>query len=257
MEEKQILGIDVGASGIKGAIVDLDSGELITERIRIETPQPATPEAMAQTVIELVDQLGYPKDKPVGCGFPAVIKKGVALSAANIDPLWIGTNVEETFGKAIGSKVYALNDADAAGIASLYYGDGKGHNEGTVILITVGSGLGSALFTDGVLVRNTELGHFTLEGQVAEHYASANAKKRDEISWEEWGYRFDKYLLEIEKYFSPDLILLGGGGSKKFEKYQHVLTVQTPIKPDRLLNKAGIVGAAYHAYQYAGLPATT
>lgn len=250
MEEKQILGIDVGASGIKGAVVDLESGVLITERIRIETPQPSTPAAMADTVVELVRQLDYPRGKPIGCGFPAVIKKGVALSAANIDPLWIGTNVEATFGKALGSKVYALNDADAAGIASLYYGDGRGHEQGTVILITVGSGLGSALFTDGVLVRNTELGHFILEGQIAEHYASVNAKKRDEISWEEWGLRFDKYLLEIEKYFSPDLILLGGGGSKKYERYQQMLTVKTPIKPDRLLNKAGIIGAAYYAHQY-------
>jgi polyphosphate glucokinase len=243
------LGIDVGGSGIKGAIVDLSTGDLVTERLRIETPKPATPEAMAEVVRQICERLEW-KGESVGVGFPAIVRQGVAHSAANIHDSWVGTNIETTFSEAIGRKVFAVNDADAAGLAAMEFGVGRGE-QGTVVLITIGSGLGSALFTDGHLVRNTEFGHFYMEEAhgVAEIYASGRARKRDGISWEEWGGRFNIYLHHLDRLISPDLILLGGGGSKKFEKYAAQLDVQTRIKPAQLGNMAGIVGAAHYARQ--------
>ena len=248
MQERKILGIDVGASGIKGGVVDINSGQLLNERIRLETPDPATPKAMAETFGELVRRHNW--SGLVGCGFPSIIKDGVAYSAANISHEWIGTNVVETLSLACGCPVEVLNDADAAGLAEMQFGLGKGEM-GTVLLITIGSGLGSALFVDGQLVPNTELGHIFLKNQkkVAEQYASNNARKREDLSWEEWGIRFNEYLETIERVFNPDLILLGGGTSKRFDKYDTYITVQTPIKPAELLNAAGTVGAAVYAYQ--------
>lgn len=242
------MGIDIGASGIKGAVVDIDSGQLLNDRIRLETPDPATPEAMAETFGELVRQHDW--KGLVGCGFPSIIKGGVAHSAANISKDWIGRNVVEILSLACSCPVEVLNDADAAGLAEMRFGLGKGEM-GSVLLITIGSGLGSALFVDGQLVPNTELGHIYLSGQkkVAERYASNNARKKGDLSWEEWGIRFNEYLIVIERVLNPDLILLGGGASKRFQKYEPYLTIDIPVKPAQLLNNAGTVGAAVYAYQ--------
>ncbi|MCB0568177.1 MAG: ROK family protein [Phaeodactylibacter sp.] len=248
MQERHILGIDVGASGIKGAVVDIETGELLNERIRLETPEPSTPKAMAKTFAELVRAHNW--KGLVGCGFPSIVKKGIAYSAANISKEWIGQNIIEIFSLASKCPVEVLNDADAAGLAEMSFGLGKGV-EGTVLLITVGSGLGSALFIDGRLVPNTELGHIYLEGQksVAEAYASNNARKRENLSWEEWGQRFNEYLTHLDRTFNPDLILLSGGVSKRFDKYENFITTETPVKPAKLLNAAGTIGAAAYAYQ--------
>ncbi|MCB0585509.1 MAG: ROK family protein [Phaeodactylibacter sp.] len=248
MQERRILGIDVGASGIKGGVIDIDAGELINERIRLETPDPATPEAMAETFAELVRLHNW--KGLIGCGFPSIIKNGVAYSAANISEEWIGRNVVETFSMACGCPVEVLNDADAAGLAEMQFGFGKGEM-GTVLLITIGSGLGSALFIDGKLVPNTEFGHIYLRNQkkVAEQYASSNARKREDLSWEEWGIRFNEYLENIERVLNPDLILLGGGTSKRFDKYDSYLAIRTPVRPAQLLNAAGAIGAAVYAFQ--------
>ena len=242
------MGIDVGASGIKGAVVDIETGQLLNDRLRLETPDPATPEAMAATFAELVRLHNW--NGLVGCGFPSIIKEGVAYSAANISEKWIGTNVVELLSIASGCPVEVLNDADAAGLAEMRFGLGKGEM-GVVLLITIGSGLGSALFIDGKLVPNTELGHIFLRNQknVAEQFASNNARKREDLSWEEWGIRFNEYLQNIERILNTDLILLGGGTSKRFDKYDSYITVRTPIKPAELLNAAGTVGAAIYAYQ--------
>ncbi len=248
MQEQTILGIDVGASGIKGAVVDVETGQLLNDRIRLETPDPATPDAMAETFAELVRQHNW--RGLIGCGFPSIIKSGVAYSAANISKEWIGANVVEIFSLACGCPVEVLNDADAAGLAEMEFGLGKGEM-GTVMLITIGSGLGSALFIDGKLVPNTEFGHFFLKNQkqVAEQYASNNARKREDLSWEEWGIRFNEYLQNLERVINPDLILLGGGTSKRFDKYDSYITIRTPVRPAELLNNAGTVGAAIHAHQ--------
>lgn len=246
MSDHTLLGIDVGGTAIKGSLIDVRKGEQITERLRLPTPQPANPEAMAGVVREIVREFKW-EGKPFGCGFPAIVKNGVARSAANIDKGWIGVNIEQLFGKATGCPVYAINDADAAGLGSMHFGDGKDAS-GTVLFITIGSGLGSALFYKGMLVPNTELGHLYLGSRVAEHYASAKTKTEESLSWKDWGKRFNKYLRHLERLFSPDLFLLGGGGSNKFDEFGDKLNLHTPVKPDRLFNRAGLIGAAYHAY---------
>ena len=247
MQENQyILGIDVGASGIKGGIVDLKKGELLAERIRLETPSPATPEAMAKTFSELVKLHNW--KGPIGCGFPAIVKNGVAQSAANISKDWIGKNVSKMLSKACKLPVEVLNDADAAGIAEMRFGLGK-EEPGVVLLVTIGSGLGSALFLDGELIPNTEFGHLKLNGKPIEHYASNNARKRDSLEWHEWGERFNEFLHYVNRIVNPDLILLGGGISKKFEKYEEHIDIDIRVKPAKLLNAAGTVGAAMYAYE--------
>ena len=246
MDDKTVLGVDVGASGIKGAIVDINTGELLTERVRLETPQPATPEAVAETLRTFARMHNW--DGIIGCGFPAIVKKGVARSAANIDAGWIGTNIETLFADVTGCKVHALNDADAAGIAEMHFGLGKG-KDGTVVVITIGSGLGSALFYDGHLVPNMEFGHLYMHGQIAERYASNSARKKEDLSWEEWGSRFDEYLHHLQRLLCPDYFILGGGISKRFEEYSDFLTVTTSVSPAMLYNNAGAVGAAYYAYE--------
>jgi len=244
----EILGIDIGGTGIKGGLVNIDTGVMISERFRIDTPQPAVPSAVSKTAATVIQHFNY--TGPVGCGFPAIIKEGVALSAANIDKQWIGTNAEQLIESASGSKIYACNDADLAGLAEMRYGSGKGVM-GTVLLITIGTGLGSALFTDGQMVRNSEFGHFYLKGMdtVAEQFASASARKRDGLKWEEWVPRFNQYLTLIDRVFSPDLIILGGGGSKKYKNYGHLLESKARILPAKFLNNAGIIGAAVYAYE--------
>ncbi len=249
MQEEIILGVDIGATGIKGALVNVETGVLVSERHRILTPKPATASRVSKTVKELVDHFNW--DDRIGCGFPAIIKNGTALSAANIDKSWIGTDTEKLLSKATGCTVATLNDADAAGLAEVQFGKGK-NAKGVVIMITIGSGLGSALFVNGRLIPNTEFGHLYLpnDPKVAEYSCSNIARKRDELSWSEWAARFNVYLKHIERLFTPDLILLGGGGSKKFDKFADELTVKTPVVPASLLNNAGIIGAAVYARQF-------
>lgn len=240
-----ILGIDIGGSGIKGAIVDVSTGEIKTERYRIETPEGAHPKDVADTVAQIVKKFSY--KGPVGMGFPAVVIHGVCHSAANIDSSWIDLNVDELVGKTIGMPVFTVNDADAAGMAEMRFGAGRDLSRGVVIVLTIGTGIGSAVFTNGHLVPNTELGHIEIRGKDAERRASDAARKRKKLSWEEWAKRFQEYLENIEKLFSPDLIILGGGASKEAERFLANLSTRAKIIPAQLLNQAGIIGAALYA----------
>lgn len=238
----EILGIDVGGTGIKGAIVNVETGTLVSEKHRIPTPQGAMPADVADVVNQLVQHFNW-KGK-VGCGFPAIIAHGTALSSGNIDKSWRGTNVEELFSKRTGLDFKVANDADVASIAEMHFGIGKGVN-GTVITITIGTGIGSGLFCDGNLVPNVELGHMTYKKYKAiEHFAADSARKRENLTYEEWGKRFNKFLKLVELIFSPDLIILGGGASKKLHKFKEQLTVKVPVVAAQFENNAGIVGAA-------------
>ena len=240
----EILGIDIGGSGIKGAIVDTATGELKSERIRLVTPQPATPEAVAQTLKELVDQIGY--KGPIGCGFPARVINGEVLTAANIDKSWINVKVEDLFSKVTGQKVFVANDADVAGLAELTFGAVKDY-KGPVLLLTIGTGIGSALFINGQMYPNTEFGHIKFKGDIAEHYCSDAVREREELGYKEWGERLNKFLEYIAFLTQPDFIVLGGGVSKKFENYESKLTLSTKVVPATTLNLAGIIGAAMYA----------
>jgi polyphosphate glucokinase len=237
-------GIDIGGSGIKGATVHTSTGELITDRVRIATPHPATPDAVAAVVQEMVEKAGW--HGPLGATFPAVIQHGVARSAANVDPTWIGTDADELFTKATGTQVTVLNDADAAGIAEARFGAARGQT-GVVILLTFGTGIGSALLIDGKLVPNTELGHLELDGHDAETRASAAVKDRDDLSYAKWSKRVQRYMTHLERLFTPDLFVVGGGVSKDADKWIPLLDLHAPVRPAQLLNNAGIVGAAMAA----------
>ncbi|MEJ7753201.1 MAG: ROK family protein [Candidatus Limnocylindrales bacterium] len=242
------LGIDVGGTGVKAALVDLATGTLASDRVREKTPQPATPEAVTATVASVVAQVldgeTVPDDLPVGCGLPGVVTEGILRTAANIDKSWEGVSVEGIVGEALGRRVLAINDADAAGLAELAYGAAEGVS-GTVLLLTIGTGIGSALFIDGGLVPNTEFGHLEFHGKDAELRVSGAARSRRGLGWKRWAREFDEYLDRLELYFWPDLIILGGGVSKDMAKYEHLLTTRAPVKAAELLNVAGIVGAAY------------
>ena len=238
----QAFGIDIGGTGIKGAPVDLETGHLAIDRKKIATPHPATPEAVTEVVRELAQSFGW--TGVTGATFPGVVIGGTIRSAANVDKSWIGTDAAGLFGKAIGTDVAVLNDADAAGIAEMKFGAGAGV-KGSVLMLTFGTGVGSALFTDGVLVRNTEFGHIEIRGKDAERRASERGKADHGWSWKEWTVRVSEYLQHIEALISPDLIIVGGGISKESEKWVPLLTgVQAKIVPATLLNDAGIVGAA-------------
>jgi polyphosphate glucokinase len=237
----QVLGIDIGGSGIKGAVVDLKTGELVTERHRIDTPQPATPEAIANTVNELAKHFKWKGD--IGCGFPAVILHGVTKTAANVDETWINIDAQKLFSEATGCKVSIINDADAAGLAEIKFGIGK-DRKGVVLLLTIGTGIGSALFMDGNLVPNTEYGHFYYKDIAAEKYCSDSARKKYELDWETWAKRFNHYLKHLERTINPDLFILGGGISKKQDKFLSYLNIATELKIAELENNAGIIGAA-------------
>ena len=237
----QVLGIDIGGSGIKGALVNVENGTLLTERYRIPTPQPAKPEPVAKTVAKIAKHFKW--DGPIGCGFPAVVRHGFIHTAANIHDNWIDTNAADLFSKATNCPVHVINDADAAGLAEMTFGAGKGRM-GVVLLVTIGTGLGTSLFTEGVLVPNTELGHIEIDCEDAELMASDAARKRDDISWEKWAKRLDTYLTRLESLIWPDLIILGGGVSKKYEKFMPHLDVQAEIVIAESLNEAGIIGAA-------------
>ncbi|MFP5347287.1 MAG: polyphosphate--glucose phosphotransferase [Actinomycetes bacterium] len=234
------IGIDIGGSGIKGALVDLATGELAADRIRIPTPQPATPEAVAPVVAEIVERCG---EGCVGVTFPAVVQHGVARSAANVDKSWIGTDVASLLREATGRDVVVVNDADAAGVAEARWGAAKG-KDGVVIMTTLGTGIGSALLVNGHLVPNTELGHLEIDGHDAESRAADSARDREDLSWKEWAARLRRYYTVVENLLWPDLFVVGGGVSKKHEKFLPLLDIRTPIVPATLRNAAGNVGAA-------------
>ncbi|MDH3755628.1 MAG: ROK family protein [Acidimicrobiia bacterium] len=239
------LGIDIGGTGMKAGIVDLGIGELVTERERIPTPQPATPAAMTGVLERLVDHFEW--TGPIGTAFPAIVKRGVVHSAANVDHSWLGVDAAALFSESVGQPVRMLNDADAAGLAEIGYGAGV-DRDGVVLVLTVGTGIGSALFVDGVLVPNTELGHLQLDGHTdVEDWAAASARDRESLGWRDWAPRLDRYLEHVCFLFSPDLVILGGGASKRFEKFADLLRPHTEIVAATLRNRAGIVGAAMAA----------
>ena len=242
----KILGVDIGGSGIKGTIVETETGDFLAERHRIPTPNPSTPDAVAKVLRKLTRYFEW--NGPVGCGFPAVIRNGVARTASNIHKDWIGTDVIQLFSERTNCPVQVLNDADAAGIAEMTFGAGR-DQKGLAVLITVGTGLGSSLFTNGQLFPNTEFGQLLLNGKIAEKYASDAVRKNLDLSWKKWAKRFDEYLHHLEMLLWPDVIILGGGVSKKMDKFAHYLTVKTEVIPARLQNHAGIIGAALFAEQ--------
>ncbi|MGR7026556.1 polyphosphate--glucose phosphotransferase [Geodermatophilus sp. URMC 62] len=244
MTAVQGFGVDIGGSGIKGCLVDLAQGELVGERLRVETPQPSTPEAVYAVVAGIVDSFGW--TGRIGVTYPGVMKKGVAHTAANMDKAWIGTDVDAGMTALVPGTVETINDADAAGLAEMRYGAGR-DTRGVVLMLTFGTGIGSALFVDGHLVPNTEFGHIQVDGHDGEKKASAAAKDREELSYPHWAKRVDRYLDVLENGLWPDLIIVGGGVSKKAHKWVPLLTTRTPVVPAQLQNDAGIVGAALTA----------
>ena len=241
----QILGIDVGGTGIKSAIVETSTGELVSERHRIDTPRPATPKAVGEARKEVL--VHHRWKGPVGMGFPAAIQHGIARTASTIDKSFIGLPIAEYFTKQTGSTFYLANDADVAGMAEMRFGAGK-DNDGVVLIITIGTGLGTALFSEGYLLPNTELGHVYLEnGQEAERYASEAVRVTKDLKWKEWGERLNLYLCTMENLLWPDLIVLGGGVSEKLHKFSPMITAKAPVVAASFLNQAGIVGAALFA----------
>jgi polyphosphate glucokinase len=237
----EILGIDIGGSGIKGAPVDVIKGKLVTKRFRIPTPQPSKPDPVTDVVAQIVKHFEW--KGPVGCTFPAVIKEGVAYSAANVDKSWIGTNGQKLLQEKTGCPILLLNDADAAGIAEMEFGAGRGY-KGVVIMLTFGTGIGSAIFVNGQLVPNTEFGHMEVRGKDAEDRTADRIRKEKNLNWEKWAARVDEFLGRMELLFSPDLFIIGGGVSKKHDKFLHLLHTQAKIVSAQMLNEAGIIGAA-------------
>lgn len=244
------VGVDIGGSGVKAAIVDTHLGQLVSERVRIGTPHPATPDAVAEVVAQVVSAVGA--SERVGITVPAVVRSGVVRTAANIDESWIGTDARSLFSEVLGVECHVLNDADAAGVAEMRFGAGVGRR-GVVMLVTLGTGIGSAVFTDGVLVPNTELGHLELDGGAAEKYAASSVREDQDLSWRDWGHRVGRYLRMLDDLFSPELFIIGGGVSKRFAKYEEHLREElgnnTEVVAAHTLNQAGIVGAALTAVQ--------
>ncbi|MGI8927898.1 MAG: polyphosphate--glucose phosphotransferase [Candidatus Limnocylindrales bacterium] len=255
--ERVGLGIDIGGTGVKAALVNLTTGALVSRRVRVATPKPSTPDAVAQTVRQVVDTIAadnaLPDNLPVGAGLPGVIKRGQVMTAANIDKSWIGVSAAELFSNALGRRVVAVNDADAAAIAEERLGAGRDVS-GTVLLLTIGTGIGSGLLVDGCLVPNTEFGHIEIKGKDAERQLSGVARERRRLRWKAWAEEFNFYLAHLELYLWPDLIILGGGVSKVIDKYREYLASTAPIVPAQFLNTAGIIGAALAA---ADAPAST
>ncbi|TDC60619.1 ROK family protein [Actinomadura sp. GC306] len=242
---KVMLGIDIGGSGIKGAPVDLSDGSFVRERYRVATPRPARPKAVAKVVAEVVEHFGW--DGPVGVTYPGVVMDGVTMSAANVSKQWIGLDAASLLAGATGREVTLLNDADAAGLAEMRLGRGR-DRKGTVLLLTLGTGIGSALFTDGVLVPNTEFGHIEIGGEDAELRASAKAREEEGLDWAEWAGRLSTYIGRLEALLSPSLIIVSGGVSKRSERFLPLIEgVRAEIVAARLVNHAGIVGAALAA----------
>ncbi len=244
-EHRRGLGIDVGGSGVKGGVVDLDTGQLIGERFKLPTPQPSTPEAVAKTISEVVAHFGW--EGPLGVTYPGVVTDGTVRTAANVDKGWIGANVQEVIGGALGGRpVTVLNDADAAGLAEEKFGAGK-DNTGVIVLLTFGTGIGSAVIHNGVLLPNTEFGHLEVGGKEAEHRAASSVKDAKEWSYERWTEEVTKVLVAIENAIWPDLFIAGGGISRKAHKWIPLLKNRTPVVAAALQNTAGIVGAAMAA----------
>lgn len=235
------LGIDIGGTGIKGAPVDTNTGELVAPRLRIPTPHPATPSAVANVVAEIAKHFDW--TGPIGATFPAVVKQGVTHTAANVDPAWIGTDAAAVLSEAAGAPVTVVNDADAAGLAEMEFGAGKGRQD-TVVVVTLGTGIGSAVFSRGHLVPNTELGHIQIRGKDAERRAAESVRESQQLSWKKWAKRLNEYFAQLEALLWPDLIVIGGGVSKKSERFLPLLTTRAEVVPAQLLNDAGIVGAA-------------
>jgi polyphosphate glucokinase len=242
-------GVDIGGSGIKGGQADLDTGELVGDRVKILTPQPATIASVVDVVREVVELDGW--TGALGCTFPGVVRHGIIHTAANMGSHWIGSHLEELIHDATGRDVAVLNDADAAGVAEMHFGVGRGRG-GVVIMTTLGTGIGSAVFLDGQLLPNTELGHLELDGKAAERRAAASVRERKNLSWEEWATRLQRYYRHLELLFSPDLFIVGGGVSRKSEKFLPMLALDTEIVPATLENQAGIVGAAMAARERFG-----
>lgn len=242
-QSTKAFGIDIGGSGIKGAPVDLTTGQFAAERHRIPTPKPSTPQAVAGTVAELVAHFDVPADMPLGLTFPAAVKNGRIPFMANLHKSWVDVNVPKVFSERLGREVAAVNDADAAGVAEADHGAARAVS-GLVIVVTLGTGIGSAFLHDGVLVPNTELGHLEIDGHKAETRASDAAREREGLSWQEWAARLQRYFSTLDMLFSPDLVVVGGGVSKKHEKFLPHIEIRCPIVPAALRNTAGIVGAA-------------
>jgi len=246
---KKAIGIDIGGTGIKGALVDTKSGVLLSERLRYETPKGGAPKDIAKTLKDLISQLPGSAGLPVGICFPAVVQHGVTLSAANVSKEWIGLDADAMFEKELGREVRVLNDADAAGIAEVKFGAARGQ-KGLVIVTTLGTGIGTALMFNGKLVPNAELGHLQIDGVDYESKAAYSAKERENLSWAEWAKRLQKYFSHLEALLTPDLFIVGGGVSKEHESYLPLLKLKTPIIPAENRNSAGILGAAHWAKKH-------
>jgi polyphosphate glucokinase len=236
-----VFGLDIGGSGIKGAPVNAESGELLGERVRVPTPEAATPDEVVAAAIEVVSRLGW--DGPVGCGFPGVVKEGVIHTAANVADEFIGFDLQTRLQKELGTPVRIVNDADVAGLAEMRWGAGRGV-EGTVLMLTIGTGIGTALFIEGKLVPNTELGHIEMHGREAELWAADRIRKVEDLSWKKWARRVEEYLQKMEALLWPDLMVIGGGVSKKSERFLPRIETRTRVVPAEMLNEAGIAGAA-------------
>jgi polyphosphate glucokinase len=245
-EEKRMttaIGIDIGGTGIKGAIVDLDSGELVSDRVKRSTPEGGEPDDVIATVRDIADELGADGDVLIGICFPAIVREGRTMSAANVSDAWIGLDADTLFGEALGRDIHFVNDADAAGYAEAQYGAAR-DQRGLVIMTTLGTGIGSALIHDGTLIPNSELGHLELEGDDAEHWASNAAREREELDFTIWAQRLTRYYRHLEFLFSPTLLVVGGGISKQYDEFLPLIDIDTTIVPAELRNNAGIIGAA-------------
>lgn len=241
------LAIDVGATGIKGALVDVDNGSLISDRIKYATPSPALPLDIAHVINKIVQDLEW-KNGDIGIGFPAIVKNNLCFTASNIDESWINIDIQKLVKEVTGFNSHSINDADAAGLAEVAFGKAI-NQKGTFIMLTLGSGIGSGIFKDGVLLPNIELGRLIYRESVAEHYASNRARKSKELDWDQYGEELNEFLVYVNRIFSPDLMVIGGGISKKFDNYSHKINPSLNVTPAKLKNNAGIIGSAMYAYQ--------
>ncbi len=248
------IGVDIGGSGIKGAPVDLATGHFAEERFRIPTPQPATPSAVGTVIADVIRHFEPEADMPIGVTFPGVVQQGVVRTAANLDPTWVGVDLRGSILTRAGRDVRVMNDADAAGFAEYRYGAAEG-KDGVILMVTLGTGIGTALIADGRLVPNTEMGHLVIDGRDAEDFAAESARERHGLDWAQWAAHVNRYLQEMERLLWPDLIIIGGGVSKEYEKFMPLLTLRAPVVPAALRNEAGIVGAAAQAAEAARIAA--